>query len=256
MPVRRRCAERDVLILIPARMASTRLPGKPLADIGGVPMIVHVMRRAEDAEVGPVVVATDSEAIAAAVEKAGGRAVMTRADHASGSDRIFEALGIADPQGRAGIVVNVQGDLPTLDARRPRAPRSRRSPIRRSTSRTLAAEITDAAERTDPERGQGGRLAGRAPSALRALYFTRATAPCGRRAALSPHRALCLSPRGARALRRAAALAARAAREARAVARARSRHAHRRGASSTSVPLGVDTPEDLETARAQLLARR
>ena len=104
----------DVLILIPARMASTRLPGKPLADIAGQPMIVHVLRRARGRRLGPVVVATDAETIATAVEKAGGRAVMTRADHASGSDRIFEALGVVDPQGRARIVVNVQGDLPTL----------------------------------------------------------------------------------------------------------------------------------------------
>src|SRR5712691_8867807 len=103
-----------VLILIPARMASTRLPGKPLIDIAGVPMIVHVMRRAQAAQLGEVVIATDSEAIAACVEKAGGRAVMTRADHASGSDRIFEALQAVDPEGRARIIVNVQGDLPTL----------------------------------------------------------------------------------------------------------------------------------------------
>ena len=105
----------DVLILIPARMASTRLPGKPLADIAGQPMIVHVLRRAEAAGIGAVAVATDSGAVFAAVEKAGGRAVMTRADHASGSDRIFEALERLDPQGRAKIVVNVQGDLPTLE---------------------------------------------------------------------------------------------------------------------------------------------
>ena len=104
----------DILILIPARMASTRLPGKPLADIAGEPMIVHVMRRAQAAQLGPVAVATNSEAIAACVEKAGGRAVMTRADHVSGSDRIHEALEAADPQRQAGIIVNVQGDLPTL----------------------------------------------------------------------------------------------------------------------------------------------
>src|SRR5215472_8595801 len=102
----------DVLVLIPARLAATRLPNKPLADIGGLPMIVHVLRRAEAAAVGPVAVATDSAEIAAAVEKAGGRAVMTRADHASGSDRIFEALGQIDPQRSVSIVVNVQGDEP------------------------------------------------------------------------------------------------------------------------------------------------
>ena len=90
----------DTLVLIPARMAATRLPGKPLADIGGLPMIVHVLRRAEAAAIGPVVVATDSPAIEAAVQQAGGQAVMTRPDHASGSDRVFEALGMVDPAGR------------------------------------------------------------------------------------------------------------------------------------------------------------
>src|SRR3954449_3757051 len=104
----------NTIVLIPARMASTRLPGKPLADIAGLPMIVQVVRRAEAAKLGPVVVATDDETIFTAVEKAGGRALMTRADHPSGSDRIFEALGLADPHGRVKIVVNVQGDLPTL----------------------------------------------------------------------------------------------------------------------------------------------
>src|SRR5437660_390867 len=106
----------DVLIVIPARMASTRLPGKPLLDIAGEPMIVHVLRRAQAARLGEVVVATDSDVVAACVEKAGGRAVMTRADHVSGSDRIFEALDVADPQRRSAIIVNVQGDLPTLAA--------------------------------------------------------------------------------------------------------------------------------------------
>ena len=105
----------DVLIVIPARMAATRLPGKPLADIAGVPMIVHVLRRAQAAGVGPVVVATDSPEVVAVVDKSGGRAVLTRADHPSGSDRIFEALGKVDSQGSAKIIVNLQGDLPTLD---------------------------------------------------------------------------------------------------------------------------------------------
>ncbi|MBV8110131.1 MAG: NTP transferase domain-containing protein, partial [Hyphomicrobiales bacterium] len=104
----------DVLIVIPARMTSTRLPGKPLLDIAGEPMLVHVLRRAQAARLGEVVVATDSDVVAACVEKAGGRAVMTRADHVSGSDRIFEALDVADPQRRSAIIVNVQGDLPTL----------------------------------------------------------------------------------------------------------------------------------------------
>src|SRR5690348_4080390 len=101
----------ETIVLIPARMASIRLPGKPLADIAGLPMIVHVLRRAEAAGVGAAVVATDSEAVATAVEKAGGRAIMTRADHPSGSDRIYEALTALDPEGSVDVIVNVQGDL-------------------------------------------------------------------------------------------------------------------------------------------------
>src|SRR5215211_8765303 len=142
-------ADSDVLIVIPARMASTRLPGKPLADIAGEPMIVHVMRRAQAADVGAVVVATDSEAIAACVEKAGGRAVMTRADHVSGSDRIFEALGSADPTERCGVIVNVQGDLPTLE---PTDIAAAIAPLADSAVdiATLAAEISRVDERENP----------------------------------------------------------------------------------------------------------
>src|SRR6478752_6873268 len=103
------------LVLIPARMASTRLPGKPLADIAGLPMIVQVAMRAREAAIGRIVVAVDHEDTFAAVSKAGFEVVMTRTDHQSGSDRIFEALQSVDPEGRAEIVVNVQGDLPTID---------------------------------------------------------------------------------------------------------------------------------------------
>src|SRR5215212_4254734 len=105
----------DPPILIPARLAATRLPNKPLADIAGEPMVVHVWRRAVEAGIGPVAVATDAPAIAEAVTRAGGRAVMTRADHASGSDRIAEAMEAFDPEGRHDVVVNVQGDFPTID---------------------------------------------------------------------------------------------------------------------------------------------
>ena len=191
-------------------------------------MIVHVLRRAEAAGLGPVVVATDDETIAAAVEKAGGRAVMTRADHASGSDRIFEALGVVDPQGRARIVVNVQGDLPTLAPADTARPRSTPLADPAVDIATLAAEISKPEERDQPQRGQGGRLAGRAVPAARALFHPRHRA-LRRGAALSSHRALRLSPRRAGAVRDAAALAARTAREARTAARAGSRHAHRRG---------------------------
>src|SRR6516165_9333694 len=173
----RGAAMADVLIVIPARMTSTRLPGKPLLDIAGEPMIVHVLRRAQAARLGEVVVATDSDVVAACVEKAGGRAVMTRADHVSGSDRVFEALEVADPQRRSAIIVNVQGDLPTL------APADIAAAIGPLADAavdiaTLAAEITRAQERTDPN---VVKLVGTPVGArrLRALYFTRAAAPAG-----------------------------------------------------------------------------
>src|SRR5258708_9488531 len=142
-------AQPPVLILIPARMASRRLPGKPLADIAGEPMIVRVMRRAQAAHLGPVVVATDSEVIAACIEKAGGLAVMTRADHASGSDRIFEPLDAADPHARARIVITLQGDLPTLappDLSRALAPLSDAAVA----IGTLETQITRPQHPTDP----------------------------------------------------------------------------------------------------------
>jgi 3-deoxy-manno-octulosonate cytidylyltransferase (CMP-KDO synthetase) len=167
----------DIIILIPARMASTRLPDKPLADIGGMPMIVRVMRRAEEAAVGPVVVATDSAAIAGAVTAAGGRVVMTRSDHATGSDRIFEGVALADPDRRARIVVNVQGDFPMLqggDIRLALGPLA--DPA--VDIATLALEITDAAERTDPNVVKA-ICSPVSPGRYRALYFTRATAPTG-----------------------------------------------------------------------------
>ncbi|MET0875682.1 MAG: NTP transferase domain-containing protein, partial [Tardiphaga sp.] len=97
------------LVLIPARMAATRLPGKPLLDIAGLPMIVQVLRRAEEAGIGRVAVATDTVEIADAVRAHGGEVVMTRDDHPSGSDRIFEALTLLDPEGRIGTIINLQG---------------------------------------------------------------------------------------------------------------------------------------------------
>ena len=100
-----------ILVLIPARMAATRLPGKPLADIAGMPMIVHVLRRAEAAAIGRVAVATDTPEIASVVTAHGGEAVMTRADHPSGSDRIHEAMQKLDPEGKAEIVINLQLSL-------------------------------------------------------------------------------------------------------------------------------------------------
>src|SRR5258707_4828116 len=165
----------DVCISLPATRAWPRLPGKPLANIAGEPMIVHVLRRAQAARLGEVVVATDSDVVAACVEKAGGRAVMTRADHVSGSDRIFEALDVADPQRRSAIIVNVQGDLPTL------APADIAAAIGPLADgavdiATLAAEISRADERADPNVViRVGTPVGE--RRLRPLYFTHAEAP-------------------------------------------------------------------------------
>jgi 3-deoxy-manno-octulosonate cytidylyltransferase (CMP-KDO synthetase) len=170
-------AEGDVLVLIPARMASSRLPGKALADIAGKPMIVHMLALAQAAAIGRVGVATDSPEVVAAVEAAGGQAVMTRADHASGSDRIHEAMRIVDPAGRAGIILNLQGDMPTLT---PADLRAALGPLADPAVdiATIAAEIRDEAGRTNPHMVKvvGSMLA---PGRLRALYFTRATAPWG-----------------------------------------------------------------------------
>lgn len=240
-----------ILVVIPARMASTRLPGKPLADIAGEPMIVHVMRRTQAAEIGPVVIATDSEVIAACVEKAGGRAVMTRADHASGSDRIFEALQAADPERRAEIVVNVQGDLPTL------APSDVAAAIEPLADPavdigTLAAEITRADERTNPNvvKVVGTPIGAKQ---MRALYFTRATAPWGA-GALYHHIGLYAYRR--EALARFVALPPSALEQREKLEQLRALEAGMRIDVTIvdSVPLGVDTPEDLERAR-ELLAR-
>jgi 3-deoxy-manno-octulosonate cytidylyltransferase (CMP-KDO synthetase) len=242
----------NVIILIPARMAATRLPGKPLADIAGRPMIAHVMDRAAAAGVGEVFVATDSAEIEAAVAKAGGRAVMTRADHVSGSDRIFEALERLDPAAAADIVINVQGDLPTLE---PADIRAALEPLADPAVdiATLAAEIRNAPERTNPNvvKVVGSPVG---PHRLRALYFTRATAPYGdgplyhhiglyayRRAALTRFVRLDPSP-----LERCEKLE-----------QLRALEAGMRidVAIVGSVPLGVDTPEDLEAARAALTWR-
>ena len=243
----------DVLILIPARMASTRLPGKPLADIAGMPMIVHVLRRAEAARLGPVVVATDDETIAAAVEKAGGRALLTRADHASGSDRIFEALGVLDPQGRARIVVNVQGDLPTL------SPADLVAALKPFDDpavdiATLAAEITKPEERDNPNvvKVVGSPVA---PRRLRALYFTRARAPAGE-GPLYHHIGLYAYRRAA--LERFVKLPPSPLEQRERLEQLRALEAGMRidVAIVDTVPLGVDTPEDLATALRMLQGGR
>ena len=239
------------LVLIPARMAATRLPGKPLLDIGGLPMIVHVLRRAEEAQIGRVAVATDTPEIAAAVKAHGGEVVMTRADHPSGSDRIHEALKQLDPEGRTEIVVNLQGDFPTIS---PGNIRDVLPPLADPAVdiSTLAAQIHTEEEATNPNvvKAVGSPIG---PRRLRALYFTRATAPTGdgpryhhiglyayRRAALERFVALPPSPLEQREkLEQLRALEAGMRIDVMIV---------------DTVPRGVDTPADLETAR-RLLAK-
>ncbi|MDE1935792.1 3-deoxy-manno-octulosonate cytidylyltransferase [Bradyrhizobium sp.] len=166
-----------VLVLIPARMAATRLPGKPLLELAGLPMIVHVLRRAEASGIGRVAVATDTAEIAAVVMAHGGEAVMTRSDHPSGSDRIFEAASRLDPDCEAEIVVNLQGDFPTIT---PGNIRDVLAPLADAgvDIATLAAEIHTEEEATNPNvvKAVGSMVS---PRRLRALYFTRATAPHG-----------------------------------------------------------------------------
>ena len=238
--------ETRILVLIPARMAATRLPGKPLLDIGGLPMIVHVLRRAEEARIGRVAVATDTPEIAAAVKAAGGEAVMTRADHPSGSDRIYEAMRTLDPDGRAEIVVNLQGDFPTIT---PDTIRAVLPPLDDPAVdiATLASQIHTEEEDQAPSvvKAVGSPIG---PSRLRALYFTRATAPYGdgpryhhiglyayRRAALERFVALPPSPlEQQEKLEQLRALEAGMRIDITIV---------------DSVPRGVDTPADLETAR-------
>jgi 3-deoxy-manno-octulosonate cytidylyltransferase (CMP-KDO synthetase) len=216
-------------------------------------MIVHVMRRAAAAGIGPVVVATDSEVIAAAVEKADGQAVMTRADHASGSDRIFEALAVVDPHGRAGIIVNVQGDLPTLD------PADVAAAIEPLSDTAVDIGTLAALIRTDTERHNPNvvKVVGTPVSAkrLRALYFTRASAPAGD-GPLYHHIGLYAYRRAA--LERFVRLPPSPLEQREKLEQLRALEAGMRidVAIVESVPLGVDTPEDLERAREILASRR
>ncbi|MFP6758153.1 MAG: 3-deoxy-manno-octulosonate cytidylyltransferase [Alphaproteobacteria bacterium] len=239
--------ENRTLVLIPARQASTRLADKVLADIHGEAMIVHVWRRATEAAVGDVVVACDTPAIAAAVEAAGGRAHLTRPDHPSGSDRIFEALCAIDPNRDVERVVNVQGDLPTID------PASLRAAIDLLDDDavdigTIAAEIGDDDERTNPNVVK--IIAGFAPGArrARALAFTRATAPSGD-GPLYHHIGLYAYRRAA--LERFVGLAPSPLEQREKLEQLRALDAGMRidVALVDTVPLGVDTAADLDRAR-------
>ncbi|WP_298327863.1 3-deoxy-manno-octulosonate cytidylyltransferase [Asticcacaulis sp.] len=237
------------VILIPARMASTRLPNKPLADLNGEPMIVAVWRRAMEADLAPVWVATDTPEIAEAIRAVGGNAVMTKPDHPSGSDRIYEAITNIDPDRAYDILLNVQGDLPTVA---PETIRAVFEPLKDAEVdiATPVAEIHTEAERTA---SSVVKMVGTpiAPGRFRALYFTRATAPWGegplyhhiglygwRRSALERFVTLAPSPLEQREkLEQLRAL----------------EHGMRIDAVEVAeVPLGVDTLADLEEARRRL----
>ncbi len=244
----------DCLIVIPARLNATRLPGKPLADIGGEPMIVHVWRRAVEADCGPVVVATDAEAVRDAVLRVGGEALMTRPDYVSGSDRVFETLDKFDPNRAFEVVINLQGDLPTLD---PLLVRACLAALREGEADigTIAAEIAREEERTDPNvvKVVGTPLAG--GSTLRALYFTRATAPYGE-GPLFHHIGIYAYARAA--LERFVSLPPSPLELREKLEQLRALEAGMRihvGLVDT-VPLGVDTPAELARARELLQSRR
>ena len=244
------------LVIIPARMQATRLPGKPLADIHGKPMIVHVWERARAADVGRVVVATDSDEIMAAIHAAGGEVVKTRADHPTGSDRVFEAVQHLDPDGGAEVIVNLQGDLPTLEPHLVRAclaPMAAPGPD----IATLAAEITDPEEKVTPSvvKVVGTPIGDESARRLRALYFTRATAPTGE-GPLYHHIGLYTYRRAA--LERFVTLppAPLEKREKLEQLRALENGMRIDVALVDTVPLGVDTPADLERARRLLAPSR
>jgi len=240
------------LVLIPARMAATRLPGKPLLDIAGLPMIVHVLRRAEAAQIGRVAVATDTSEIASVVTAHGGEAVMTRPDHPSGSDRIYEALCKLDPRGEAEIVVNLQGDFPTIRT-------DNISDVLGPLSdpavdiATLAAEIHTDEESLNPNVVKAiGSPVG--PRRLRALYFTRATAPWGE----GPrYHHIGLYAYRRTALERFVALPPSTLERQEKLEQLRALEAGMRIDITIvdTVPRGVDTPADLETTRQILKLR-
>jgi 3-deoxy-manno-octulosonate cytidylyltransferase (CMP-KDO synthetase) len=239
------------VVLIPARLAATRLPDKPLLPIGGLPMIVHVWRRAVEADLGPVVVACAEQVIADAVRAVGGEAVLTDPALPSGTDRIHQALGRLDPERRYELVVNVQGDLPVLE---PAALRRVVEPIRLlgTDMGTLASATEDEEERANPNVVKAvASFTEEDPTLGRAIYFTRATAPTGpgpvwhhigiyayTRAALERFATLRPSPlerrerlEQLRALENGMTIGVRLV---------------------DTVPFGVDTPADLERARAIL----
>ncbi len=242
----------NVLVLIPARMASTRLPGKPLADIAGKPMVIQVALRAKEAAIGRVVVAVDEQEVFDVVAGAGFEVVMTSKDHQSGSDRIYEALSKIDPDRKIEYIVNVQGDLPTIE---PETVRASLRPLEDAAVdiATLTIAIDDEADKTAPHivKVVGSPLS---ETRMRALYFTRATAPYGE-GPLYHHIGLYTYRRSA--LERFVALGPSTLEKRESLEQLRALEAGMRIDVEIvdTVPLGVDTPADLEKARRILSAQ-
>ncbi|GLQ05425.1 3-deoxy-manno-octulosonate cytidylyltransferase [Sneathiella chinensis] len=247
-------AGKSPIIVIPARMASTRLPGKPLAEIDGKPMIVQVLDRAREADVGPVIVACAEPEIAAAVTEAGGQAVLTRVDHPSGSDRVHEAVELFDPEGRHDAIINLQGDLPALD---PAAVSAAHEALIRNNAdiATLVAEITDPAELDDENAvkavvslSEGARMG-------RAIWFSRLKAPWGE----GPHyHHIGIYAYQRAALARFVSLPPSPLEQREKLEQLRALEAGMRidAALVDTVPLGVDTSDDLARIRALFESRR
>ena len=231
-------------------MASTRLPDKPLADIAGLPMIVQCLRRAQEADVGPVVVACAEAEIADAVAGAGGTAVLTNPDLPSGSDRIHAALAEFDPDANHDAVVNLQGDLPTLDPAIVRACVDVLSTPEVDIATAVCA-ITEEAERTNPNVVKTVMALADGARAGRALYFSRATVPSGPG---DHYHHIGLYAYRREALARFVALPASPLEKREKLEQLRALEAGMRidAAVVDTVPLGVDTPADLERARALL----
>jgi len=235
------------LVIIPARMASTRLPGKPLADINGIPMIVQVWQRAIEADVGPVVVACDEQAIFQAVSDAGGRAVLTSSDHPSGSDRAYEALCAIDPGSDFDVIVNLQGDLPTVE---PEAVRSALKPLAnmKVDISTLVSEITEETEKDNPNVVKAVVSFAHGATIGRALYFSRQRVPSGD-GPLYHH--IGLYAFRCEELRRFITLKPAPLERRESLEQLRALEAGMRidVALVDTVPIGVDTPADLDRAR-------
>ncbi len=233
------------IVVVPARLGSTRLPDKPLAPIAGLPMVVHVWRRAMETGLGPVLVATDHPSIADTVREAGGQAVLTRTDHPSGTDRIAEALLLVDPDRRHDVVINLQGDLPTVAPSVSRAAAALLEDAEVAVGTAVAPATPGEAATDSVVKMVGSPLGG---GRFRALYFTRARAPWGE-GPLYHHIGLYAWRRAA--FERFVALPPSTLERRERLEQLRALEAGMRidAVLVDDVPLGVDTPDDLLRAR-------